>query len=75
MKPGDIVICINNKNEDHLVIGQKYKVLFSYHSAVENDEDMIEIAVEPNFAAIYYSFRFKLLNRQKKLERILNETR
>jgi hypothetical protein len=71
MKAGDIVICVNNKNTD-LVVGQRYVV---YREVETSLDDMPRIRIVIDDAHIlnetYYSHRFKPLNREKKLERIL----
>lgn len=72
MKPGDIIICIDNTGAEHLVLGEKYKVLSVFRPA--DGVDRIEVKIKVGyylFAESYYLYRFKPFNREKKLERIL----
>lgn len=75
MKAGDIVICVNNTDTSFrsktngLVLGGRYKVEKYYCSPLD-DIQRVEIIINNEFM-IFYSYRFKPLNRQEKLERIL----
>jgi RNA binding exosome subunit len=73
MKPGDIIICVDNTGALHLNLGQKYIVKSTFRPADGLDRIEIEIMIESvfGFTESYYASRFKPFNREKKLERIL----
>lgn len=65
MKEGDIVVCIDNKNCVVLVLGQQYKV--SYYTPPTNTS----IARVNVNGVAFFAYRFRPLNREEKLKRIM----
>jgi hypothetical protein len=65
MKIGDRILCINSCDAKDLTVGKTYKVV-----RLDRDGDPL-IINDSDIEWRYYGYRFKVLTREKKLERIL----
>jgi len=70
MKVGDIVRCINHGSGTHLTFGKYYKIVWVDSRKTYNN-NTVKVISDHGGINIFFAFRFKKMNREEKLKRIL----